>query len=92
MPRHIDPPKTLKERYGTFKNYLKETAEQHNGFKYRDFLLLINPKRKHKISVAGAAETFNVSSTTWYAWLKWYREEQATLPQSEAAGAPADPA
>lgn len=86
MPRHIDPPKTLKERYGTMRAYFKATADTHNGMVYKDFLARVNPGRKHKVPVPVAAEDFNVSPKTWYSWRKWHTEEQ----EAKVAEQPAD--
>lgn len=73
MPRHIAPPKSI-DNWGGLKPYLDATYEQHSGLKYRDFLYRIRP-RKHPISKATAAEDFNVSTRTWYSWLKRHDKE-----------------
>lgn len=77
MPRHIDPPKTIAER-GGLKSYLDETATQHNGLRYRDFIYRTNPERKHKVAKAVIAEDFGVSPATIYSWLRIHRDEQTT--------------
>jgi transposase len=82
MPRHINPPKTIAER-GGLKVHLDETANYHNGLRYRDFVNRINPKRKHKVPKAVIAEDFDVSSRTVYAWIRIYNAEQATSRPSE---------
>lgn len=78
MPRHINPPKTIAER-GGLKAYLDETASQHNGLRYRDFIYRTNPERKHKVSKVVIAEDFGVSVGTIYSWLKVHKAEQATI-------------
>jgi len=84
MPRHINPPKTIAER-GGLKAYLDETASQHNGLCYRDFIYRINPERKHKVSKTIIAEDFGVNVSTIYSWLNIHKTEQiATFhPDSE---------
>lgn len=81
MPRHINPPKSIND-WGGLKPYLDATADKHNGLKHRDFLQRIRP-RKHPISKAAAAEDFNVSTKTWYDWLKRHEQEQVETAQKQ---------
>lgn len=75
MRRDIRAPKTIAEQ-GGLKPYLDSTAERHNGLKYKDFAIRINPLRKHPVPKTVIAEDFGVSSATIYSWLKVYKAEK----------------
>lgn len=75
MGKGFGAPKTIAQQ-GGLEAYLDATADKHNGLKYKDLLIRINPKRKHPIPKVVIAEDFGVTKPTIYSWLYIHNQEQ----------------
>lgn len=71
MPRHIPP--SIK-KVG-LKVYLNETAPEHDGYNYDNFVREI----KKDQNPTALARMFTVSRPTIEKWISIYREEQAAV-------------
>lgn len=75
MPRHIDPPPSIKQR--GLENYLNETATNHNHLGYDAFINRISLRVPKNI----IAEDFGVVTRTIYHWLHIYEDEATSQKQ-----------